>query len=91
MKTLIQVGCVILALVGVAAAVARPAIEYWKLRNRPTWRYAEVKRGDIAEVVNATGEVKPVVSVPVGAFVSGQIVEMNVEFNQEVKKGRFWR
>ncbi|MCC6494498.1 MAG: efflux RND transporter periplasmic adaptor subunit [Pirellulales bacterium] len=37
-------------------------------------------------VVNSTGEVKPVLSVSVGSFVSGPIIKLHVEFNDRVKK-----
>jgi HlyD family secretion protein len=71
---------------GVVAAY-RPAADYWRKRNLPSWRQVEVTRGRIVSVVNATGNVKPVVSISVGAFVSGPIEKLNVEFNQEVKEG----
>jgi HlyD family secretion protein len=54
-------------------------------RNKPRWRTAAVKKGDITKIVNATGTVKPVKSVQVGSFVSGPIQELYVKFNQEVK------
>jgi HlyD family secretion protein len=37
--------------------------------------------------VNSTGTVQPVLSVHIGSFVSGPIVELRVEFNQQVKEG----
>jgi len=46
-----------------------------------------VSRGRIVFDVRATGEVKPVLSVLIGSFVSGPITDLNVDFNQEVKKG----
>jgi HlyD family secretion protein len=39
-------------------------------------------------VVNSTGEVKPVLSVSVGSFVSGPILELHVDFNDKVCKGQ---
>jgi HlyD family secretion protein len=48
---------------------------------------AEVTRGTIVTVVNSTGEVKPVLSIQVGSFVSGPIDKIHVDFNDEVKKG----
>jgi HlyD family secretion protein len=39
-------------------------------------------------VVNSTGEVKPVLSVSVGSFVSGPIQDLHVDFNDEVEKGQ---
>lgn len=85
MRTLLKTLLVLLILGGIGAAVSWPAMTYWKQRNRPQWRTDAAVRGDILAVVNATGQVKPVLSVQVGAFVSGPIVDLPVEFNQEVK------
>jgi HlyD family secretion protein len=46
-----------------------------------------VSRGRVETVVNSTGTVKPVRSVSVGAFVSGPIAEIYVDFNSVVKEG----
>lgn len=86
MRTLLKTLLVLLILGGVGAAVSWPAMSYWKQRNRPQWRTDAAVRGDILAVVNATGQVKPVLSVQVGAFVSGPIVGDLAKFNQEVKK-----
>lgn len=88
MRTLVKIGLVLLILGGAGAAAYRPARNYWNERNRPKWRTAEVVRGNIVEVVNATGQVKPVLSVQVGAFVSGPIQDLPVEFNDEVEEGQ---
>jgi HlyD family secretion protein len=61
---------------------------YWKERNRVRYREADVTRGRIVAVVNSTGTVKPVRSVQVGAFVSGPIVAIHVDFNDEVTEGQ---
>jgi HlyD family secretion protein len=60
----------------------------WKQRNRPEFRFAEVSTGDIQAVVNSTGEVKPVLSVSVGSFVSGPIQQLHVDFNDMVTAGQ---
>ena len=86
MKTTIKLVLVIMILAGIGAAAYKPAVQYWEDRNRPEWRQAEVKRGRITSVVNATGEVKPVLSVLVGSFVSGPVVELHADFNDEVKR-----
>jgi HlyD family secretion protein len=78
---------ILLVLGGIGAAGYRPALDYWRQRNRPQWRTDQVVRGDLVAVVNATGQVRPVLSVQVGAFVSGPIVELPAEFNQEVREG----
>ena len=76
-----------LVVVAGAGLAYKPATEYWKNRNRVEWETAEVSRGDILAVVNSTGTIRPVLSVTVGAQVSGPIKQLNVEFNQEVKEG----
>ncbi|MFK8111929.1 MAG: efflux RND transporter periplasmic adaptor subunit [Rubripirellula sp.] len=81
-----------LLFVGVVSAVGfasyKPAMKYWRERNKVTWDTAEIVRGDVTRYVNSTGTIKPVLSVSVGSFVSGPIVELNVDFNDEVQKGQ---
>ena len=48
---------------------------------------AKVEHGDISQVVQATGTVNPVNTVPVGSVVSGNVVSVSVDFNSQVKKG----
>jgi HlyD family secretion protein len=86
MKTRWKIFVVLLILGGLGAAGYKPAMKYWQERNRPKWRFAEVEQGDIASIVNATGEVKPVLSVHVGAVVSGPIDRLYADFNDEVEK-----
>ena len=40
------------------------------------------------QAVTATGTVNPVVTVQVGTYVSGPIVQMLCDFNTQVKKGQ---
>jgi HlyD family secretion protein len=63
-----------------------PASRYWKARNRPEFRLVEVTRGRIVSTVNSTGTVQPVETYNVGAFVSGPIIELHVDFNEFVEK-----
>jgi HlyD family secretion protein len=51
-----------------------------QFRTRP------VRRGDVVLAVNSTGTVQPVLSVQVGAFVSGPVQKVFVDFNDRVKK-----
>lgn len=46
-----------------------------------------ITRGDLRQVVTATGEIMPVNIVNVGSQVSGTIDKLNVDFNTKVKKG----
>src|SRR5450755_338209 len=45
-------------------------------------------QGEIVQAVTATGTVNPVVTVQVGSYVSGPIVQMLCDFNTQVKKGQ---
>ena len=47
----------------------------------------EVKKQDIQKTVNATGEVRAVDLVTVGAQASGKIEKLYIQIGQEVKKG----
>ncbi len=49
---------------------------------------AEIIRGDISEVVTATGTLNAVVTVQVGSQVTGRIKTLNADFNSEVNKGQ---
>ena len=78
---------VLVALAGGAVAGYQPALEYIEAANRPTFRVQSAERGDVTEVINATGTIEPVESVHVGAFVSGTIVTLAADFNNEVEAG----
>lgn len=47
----------------------------------------EIVRGDMRQIVSATGEIQPVNTVNVGSQVSGTIDNIYVDFNSTVKKG----
>jgi HlyD family secretion protein len=53
-----------------------------------TYLTAPVERGDLRTMVTATGKLDAVVTVKVGSQLSGQIAEVLVDFNDEVKKGQ---
>ena len=48
---------------------------------------AKVERGDIHDVVEATGMINAVITVQVGSQVSGTIAKLYVDFNSRVRKG----
>jgi HlyD family secretion protein len=54
----------------------------------PRLRLAEADRGAVTAVVAATGTVNPTVSVQVGSQLSGQIRELNADFNTRVTAGQ---
>ena len=53
----------------------------------PQFKLARVKRGDIVDIVEASGPINPVNTTEVGALVSGEILKIYVDYNTEVKKG----
>ncbi len=52
------------------------------------YRTAPISRGNLQATVAASGAVSPVAQVSVGTQVSGQIREVLVDFNSEVKAGQ---
>jgi HlyD family secretion protein len=56
-------------------------------RSSAQYFTAKVEKGDVSQVVQATGTINPVITVAVGSVVSGNVVKINVDFNSQVKKG----
>jgi HlyD family secretion protein len=82
------------SMMGRALLVAPPVVlilwlGYVTVGVRTTAQYftAKVEHGDISQVVQATGTINPVNTVPVGSVVSGTVVSVSVDFNSQVKKG----
>ncbi len=48
---------------------------------------ATITRGDLRQVVTATGEIQPLNTINVGSQVSGTIEAIYVDYNSKVKKG----
>lgn len=75
---------------GLVATVVGGGIAY-RAKNRavPPARYvsATPSTGDVAEKVQATGTVQPLLQVNVGSQVNGRIASVSVDFNSVVKKG----
>jgi HlyD family secretion protein len=77
------------AIVAAILATGATAFGWWGARNSaPDYRFGKVERGAIASAVSATGTVNPVTVVQVGSQVSGQLKEITVDFNSEVRKGQ---
>jgi len=79
-------------LAGALAALVVGAVAAALLAGRGAppraWRTAEVSRGDLEVTITATGEVRGVNTVEVGAEVSGRIVELLVDHNSLVEEGQ---
>ncbi|MGE0454684.1 MAG: efflux RND transporter periplasmic adaptor subunit [Vicinamibacteria bacterium] len=62
---------------------------YMRGRNGETrYQTAQPDRGDVVEVVGATGTLQAVTTVQVGSQVSGTIQSLMADFNSVVKKGQ---
>lgn len=53
-----------------------------------SYRFVDVETGDIEAVVAATGALTAVQTVQVGTQVSGQITDIRVDFNDQVRRGQ---
>ncbi len=71
------------------AALAISVIAYFALNSGGHVQHvtAKIERGDIADVVEATGTINAVITVQVGSQVSGTIAKLNADFNSRVHKG----
>lgn len=73
-------------------AIALAGLLVWQLywREKPPSfdiQTAEVSRGPIERSISATGSVQALVTADVSSQLSGQISQVNVDFNSEVEKG----
>jgi HlyD family secretion protein len=75
---------ILLVLVAVAVFAA------FRLNRKTAAEYftAKVEKGDIRQVIEATGTINPVTLVQVGSQVSGMISKLYVDFNSKVTKGQ---
>src|SRR5229473_1928746 len=71
-----------------AAVVAALFLIFGSNRSAQAQHFtAKVERGDIHDVVDATGTINAVILVQVGSQVSGTIAKLNADFNSRVQKG----
>ena len=86
MATRTRVSRIVLVVVAVAVVAAVLA---FRSHDRPvTYAAVPVDRGDIQDVVGATGTVQAVQTVQVGSQVSGTIQNLYADFNSVVHKGQ---
>ena len=74
-----------IAVIGVAIATA------WTLKRSPDppkFLTARVEQGAITSVVQATGTINPLTTVPVGSDVSGTVKYIFADFNSRVRAGQ---
>lgn len=78
--------------IGILLLLASAGGAYWvwgrDRANGPDYRFATVERGDLTQVVSATGNLEAVTTVLVGTQVSGIISAIYADFNDEVEEGQ---
>jgi HlyD family secretion protein len=63
--------------------------KFWTQKNgAPQFKTGKIEKGAVTASVSASGTLNPVVSVQVGSQVSGQLKEIFVDYNSEVKQGQ---
>jgi HlyD family secretion protein len=80
-----------LLLIAVAAGVILLGLGYWGLRDgakENPYLTATAQKGDLTQVVTATGTLQAVITVQVGSQVSGTISKLQADFNSNVKQGQ---
>ncbi len=77
--TLAVVAIIVLATVGMVMRSRSGATRYLT---------ANVTGGDITAVVQATGTINPLTTVPVGSYVSGTVEYIFADFNSRVRQGQ---
>jgi HlyD family secretion protein len=76
-------GLILLCLLGGGA--------WWFFSSRPEkpeYVTVNVSRGDLRQIVTATGEINPVNTISVGSQVSGTIADIFVDYNSHVTRGQ---
>jgi HlyD family secretion protein len=76
----------IVIIIVLALAAAAGGWWYWARNHTQEVKYqtGAVTRGDVVQVVTATGQLNPVVNVTVGSQISGNIIKLYADYNSEV-------
>jgi HlyD family secretion protein len=80
----------ILIVIIAVAAVAAAGWYFW-IRSSdkvPEYSTITIARGDVVQVVTATGDIEPVLNVNVSSQISGIISKLFVDWNSPVKQGQ---
>lgn len=73
----------------VALAAGGFGARTWQQKKAaPEYKTTRIEKGAITASVSASGTLNPVVSVQVGSQVSGQLKEVLVDYNTDVKRGQ---
>ncbi|MDA1229984.1 MAG: efflux RND transporter periplasmic adaptor subunit [Planctomycetota bacterium] len=88
MRTIIKAVIIILILATLGYFGGIEGQKWLAERNKPRFRKAIVEQGDLRITVNATGQLEPTLSVKISSFVSGPVLKLHVDHNDDVKAGQ---
>jgi len=77
-----------IGIITLVIAVALTAAFTLRGSDKPAYMTQAVQKGDIRQLVQATGTIDAVTTVQVGSQISGTISKLNADFNTQVKKGQ---
>ncbi len=73
-------------------ALAGAGVWYWQARQaasaEPSYTTQTVARGNLTLTVTANGTLQPTRSISIGSELSGTVLKVNVDVNDQVKKGQ---
>lgn len=78
-------GIIIVVLV---AIIVSSWLVWWLFEEKISFETTHATRGDIHSSISASGSLSPVNEVEIGSVISGLVLEVLVEENDEVKKGQ---
>ena len=82
----------VLVVAALAIGVLAVAALWWRGSRgegvESAWRTVQVERGDIRVAISATGTLSAISTVTVGSQISGQVTEVLVDFNSQVREGQ---
>jgi HlyD family secretion protein len=78
--------------IALAVALAAAGLWWWLAaganNNAPSYVTQPVTRGNLTLLVTANGTLQPIRSINIGSELSGTVRDVNVDVNDEVKKGQ---
>jgi HlyD family secretion protein len=80
----------LIIIIVLALAAAGGGWWYWQQSHTEEVKYQTgvVTRGDVIQVVSATGQLNPVLNVTVGSQISGNIIKLYADYNSLVKENQ---
>jgi macrolide-specific efflux system membrane fusion protein len=77
----------VLIIVGAGLLLGAIAFRFWPTEAAEHWVTAEARKGDIEDLVTASGTLQPRDYVDVGTQVSGQLMKLHVDVGDTVETG----